>query len=150
MLCTTSGKVRDQKPNRLETLTSPSGKYILTVPIERSNNLKGPLGFGMPFRHVTISDPNGDVIFRDPDEEFSGVHKVYWIWDVNDRVWLYGSESGSIYYWEYKENKWAKSYWGDASPWSGVQKDNEVKLDISPPDDLYPDYIKETKKGSGF
>jgi hypothetical protein len=125
----------DQKPNQHEPATSPSGRYVLTVPIERSEHDKGPLGFGMPYWHVTVSDPNGTAIYRDADEQFFGVHNIYWMWDKGDRVWLYNSDNGTVYFYEeYADGKWRKAKWGHG-------KTGHVPQDIAPPESLYPSYV---------
>ena len=123
----------NQLPNQEQPLISPNGKYILTVPIERYKN-PGEFGFGLPFWCVTISVPNGNVIYRDEDKSFPGWFKHYWIWDEEDRAWIYGSDSGTFFY-EYKDGKWLKHDWGK-------------NLDISPPESLYPDYVN--KKSSAL
>ena len=124
---------REQKPNQREPLSSPSGWYVLTVPIERSGRRKGPLGYGIPFWHVTISDPNGTVLYRDPNEDFHGIHNIYWVWDDQDRVWLYNSDDGAVYFYERIESTWTRSRWGDGKPGQGLQP-------AAPPKALYPPY----------
>jgi hypothetical protein len=96
---------RTQKPNQREPLASPSGRFVLTVPIERSKRDRGPLGFGFPYWHVTIADPNGQVLYREPEECFHGIHSVYWVWDDKDRVWLYNSDDGAVYVYEQMNGK---------------------------------------------
>lgn len=125
---------REQKPNQREPLSSPSGWYVLTVPIERSGCHRGPLGYGMPFWHVTISDPNGVVLYRDPNEDFHGIHNIYWVWDDQDRVWLYNSDDGAEYFYVRTDSTWSRSRWGGGKPGQGVQP-------AAPPKALYPPYV---------
>jgi hypothetical protein len=124
---------RSQKPNQREPLPSPSDKYVLSVPIERSERDKGPLGYGMPYWHVTISDPNGKVLYRDSDEQFHGIHNVYWTWGDDDRAWLYNSDDGAVYFYELTNETWQKGMWGHG-------KTGHVEQDIAPPKSLYPAY----------
>ncbi|MEN6428037.1 MAG: hypothetical protein ABFE13_22010 [Phycisphaerales bacterium] len=131
---------REQKPNQREPLPSPSGRYVLTVPIERSSSYKGPLGYGMPFWHVTISDSNETVLYRDPNEDFHGIHNVYWVWDDQDRVWLYNSDNGAEYFYERTGLTWSRSRWGGGTPGQGVQR-------AAPPDALYPPYVRGEPAG---
>jgi hypothetical protein len=121
---------RHQEPNKRQSVISPSGKYVLTVPIERSKVDRGPLGFGEPYWYVTISDPNGNIIYRDPEEDFPGRFGTYWIWDEKDRVWIFGSDSGICYY-EHADGTWTRHGWGESN--------ND---DIEPPESLYPGSFK--------
>jgi hypothetical protein len=125
---------RQEKPNQKRSQVSPSGRYVLSVPIERSQRQKGPLGYGMPYWHVTIADPNGRVLYRDPDEEFDGLHTVYWVWDEQDRVWLFNSDDGSVYFYEEADATWSKGKWGQG-------RTGHVERDIAPPEALYPSYV---------
>ena len=118
-----------QMANRRQPSTSPSGKYVLTVPIERARR-PGLLEFGRPYWHVTISDPNGRVLYRDPEEHYPGWFGAYWAWDEQDRVWIFGYDSGTVFF-ECVDGVWTRHGW-----WS---KDEEYKQHgISPPDSLYP------------
>ena len=91
----------DHKPYQDQPLVSPSGKYVLTVPIEI-----GPYNYS--YWRLTISDVNGNVLFKD-DSDFMARFNVYWSWDNQDRVWLENSDNGNTYYWELGEqNQWRK------------------------------------------
>jgi len=123
----------DQKPNQRQPLVSPSGKYVLTVPIERSRQDRGPLGFGLPYWHVTISDPKGQVVYRDPNESFVGIRNVYWVWGQADRVWLFDSDGGAVYVYEQTDGTWSRHEWGHGTGYTAQG--------ITPPPSLYPDYV---------
>ena len=87
------------KPFQHQPLVSPSGKYVLTVPIEKSAD-------NLHYWRVTISDRNDKVLFKD-DSAFPGRFNVYWTWDNEDRVWLQNSDNGYTYYWKLDhENQW--------------------------------------------
>lgn len=89
------------KANQEQPLVSPSGKYVLTVPIERAADK-------LHYWRVTISDVNGNVLFKD-DSQFVGRLNVYWSWDAHDRVWLNNSDNGYTYYWELdQKNRWRR------------------------------------------
>jgi len=89
------------KPFQDQPLVSPSGKYVLTVPIEQAADNRR-------YWRVTISDRNGNVLFKD-DSEFPGRFNVYWTWDNSDRVWLQNSDNGYTYYWKLdNENHWRR------------------------------------------
>ena len=101
------------KPNQEQPLTSPSGSYVLTVPIERVQHTDGHSG---RYWRVTIADANGQVLFKD-DSRFVGNLNVYWCWDDHDRVWLRNSDDGRIHYWELDErNGWRRYQWDERDP----------------------------------
>lgn len=111
-----------QKPNQKTLQTSPSGNYVLTIPIESGT------------WNVTISDVDGNVLYKD-NSDFLGHFNVYWYWDAEDRVWLYNSDDGRVYFWETSNEKWLKNKWG-----YGHTK--EISRDIFPPEQMYPHYAK--------
>ena len=119
-------------PNHIQPLNSPSGKYVLTVPIETTRNPKDP---GRPVWKVTIADPAGQILYRDDDSLFRGDRNSYWTWDSSDRAWLYYSDSGNVFFWEPQDGNWQKAEWGHAHKRS-------IARDITPPDGLYPEYLK--------
>lgn len=99
-----------RKKNQEQPLVSPSGRYVLTVPIETAADSR------RRYWRVTISDVNGNVLFKD-DSEFVGHLNVYWAWDDRDRVWLKNSDDGRIHYWELDDkNSWRRYEWTEASP----------------------------------
>jgi hypothetical protein len=118
-----------RKPNQKSPSVSPSGKYILTVPVERDARKQN-----LPYWRVTISDDSGKILFKD-DSEFVAHLNVYWRWDSEDRAWLYNSDSGRVYFWESSEGGWKRSEWGHG-------RVKEIDRDLSPPAEVYPDYVK--------
>jgi hypothetical protein len=121
-------------PNQQQPLTSPSGSYILTVPIEP--NEVNPTYQNTKVWKVTISRPGGDVLYKDEASEFVGYLNVYWIWDAGDRAWLYNSDTGRVHFWELVEGEWVKTEWGHGQV-------REIDRDLAPPPDLYPPYVHE-------
>jgi hypothetical protein len=103
-----------QRRNQDQPLTSPSGKYILTVPIETAQD-------SHRYWRLTISDSTGRVMYKD-DSPFVGNLNVYWSWDKQDRVWLKNSDDGAIYYWEidshdvWHRHRWEKNQNDSLSP----------------------------------
>lgn len=122
-----------QLPNRQRYLISPSRKYVLNVPIKRIK--QKTLSFGVPYRIVTISDRKGEVIYQDKEKTFPGWFGTYWVWDEQDRAWLYGSDAG-IYFYENIDGNWTKHSWGDG-------------MGITPPESLYPYDVKNVRKVQG-
>jgi hypothetical protein len=87
-------------------------------------------GSAMRVWKVTISDQNQSVLYKDVGSTFAGQFNVYWIWDASDRLWLYNSDDGMVYFWELQNGAWSKNRWERASS------------EIKPPLDVYPDYAK--------
>ena len=123
--CTTT---RIEKPNQKQGFTSPSGRYVLNVPIEEDSQAQ------RHYWRVTISDTNGTVLFKD-DAPLLGRFNVYWYWDKDDRVWLVNSDNGNTYYWEVDNNgRWQRTQWHQDDPKS-----------LSPPPELYPESWRKKK-----
>jgi hypothetical protein len=112
------------KPNQRTPSTSPSGKFVLTVPIERD-----PSDRNLPYWRVTISDATGRQLFKD-DSKFIGTLNVYWCCDNADRVWLYNSDDGMIYVWQFIGGQWQRFASAEAGS-------------LKPPPELYPDYVRK-------
>ena len=112
-------------PNQRQPLTSPSEKFVLTVPIEERS------GYDARVWQVTISAGQGEQLYQDHDSEFVGNLQVYWVWDKEDRVWLYNSDTSEVFYWELTESEWVKVRWG-------YGRTKEVEGDLKPPSELYP------------
>jgi hypothetical protein len=64
-------------PNQKRSSVSPSGRYVLTVPIEP--NETNPEYAGTKVWKVTISDQDGNLLYKDNDSEFVGYLNVYWL-----------------------------------------------------------------------
>lgn len=111
---------RPQPLNQTTSLPSPSRHYTMKMDIE--NNLW----------IVSIFDKSGKRLYRDDDSEFVGHLNVYWIWDAKDRLWLYNSDDGRVYFWEMTRKGWTKNLW------SG----KEAKDRFSPPNSLFPEYAR--------
>ncbi len=122
-----------REANRRQPLLSPSGRYTLTIPIERTGQRRGLLRFRLPYWHVTILRPDGKVLYRDPENSFPGWFSVYWIWDQNDRAWLYDSEGHGTYLYEQVDGLWTKRRW--------KEDERQTTGDVEPPLSLYPRYM---------
>lgn len=126
------GRTQPVPPNRQQPLTSPSGEYVLTLPIEE--NEVNPEYQGTPVWKVTISDAEGNLLYRDEASELVGYLSVYWAWDGEDRVWLYSSDTGDVFFWELADGAWVKTRWGHG-------RVREIDRDLEPPPELYPAYV---------
>jgi len=125
-----------QEPNKRQSQVSPSGKYVLNVPIERTGD-RNLFGFGEPYRHVKISDTKGSVLYRDHRKDFPGRFGTYWIWDEKDRAWIFGSDLGTFYY-ECTDGTWTRHGWVK----------NNTEKSIEPPASLYPSSNKKNRLSS--
>ena len=63
MFALACGRVQHGPPNQQQPLASPSGRYVLTLPIE--SNEVNPQYQGTRVWKVTISDPDGDLLYKD-------------------------------------------------------------------------------------
>jgi hypothetical protein len=106
------------EPNRTQGLVSPSGQYTLSVPIVNDRH------------RVTIRDNQGNLEYEDKQSDFVGWLSAYWIWDDQDRVWLYNSDDGRVFCWEKQGKRWKK-----------IPK-VETEVGVEPPPELFPDYAK--------
>lgn len=77
---------------------SPSGKYVLTVDTEMMN--------GVEVYYFQILDTNQNILFAAQDR-FSIQHTTYFLWDQDDRVWVYSGDVGT-FFWERmaETNEW--------------------------------------------
>jgi len=105
---------------------SPSGKYVLRLPIEAQTT--NPQYKGTRVWKVTIADSSGTVLYKDEDSTMVGTLNVYWGWDDQDRAWVYNSDDGRIWRWEFAESGWKKI---------------ESQRSDGIPDFVLPDYAKK-------
>ncbi len=123
--------LREEAPaNQQQPSRSPSGKYVLTVPIETSPTQPGPRMW-----RVTIHDTQGRLLYQDGASDFVGNLNVYWAWDGADRVWLYSSDTGEVFFWELAGDAWGKARWG-------YGRTRQIERDLASPASLYPPYVK--------
>jgi hypothetical protein len=109
----------EMPPNQTQRLPSPSNKYFLSVP-----TLNG-------FWVVTVKDGAGKILYRDSNSDFSAGLNSYWLWDIDDRAWLYNSDNGYVYFWEKNRQGWTKNIWGQICV-------RFTSQNIDPPPELYP------------
>jgi len=117
-----------QKINKQRPAISPSGQVVAKVGTEDG------------YWKIRFDNNKGKELFTD-HTDFVGHLNIYWIWDKEERFWVYNSDDGSVYCW-LRDNSvgWYWVRWG-----TGHKKWAE-KVDFWPPDDLYPGYaVKETQ-----
>jgi hypothetical protein len=116
--------------NQISPSTSPSGQFVLTMPIQRHTT--NPRYTNTSVWKVTISTPTGQLLYKDEESTFVGMLNVYWQWDSADRVWLYNSDDGRVHYWQQENTQWKKH-----------EHSGAATAPIPPPS-LFPDYLKTT------
>ena len=117
------------KPNQVQGIISPSGKFVLELPIELQTT--NPKYAGTEVWKVSISDSAGTVLYKDEASTMVGNLNVYWGWDEKDRVWVYNSDDGMIWRWELQTNAWVK-----------IESTKEDGI----PDFVLPDYEKKKRE----
>jgi len=120
---------RGAPANQRQHLTSPSGRFVMTMLIGPT-----PSSWDIGVWKVTISTPAGELLFKDEDSKFLASFSVYWVWDQDDRLWLYNSDDSDVYFFARgsTDNQWSKVLWGQG-------RANES--DCSP-SGLYPPYVR--------
>ena len=103
---------------------SPSGQYNLKIVSLKNND--GPL------EKFKILDSKGQVVYES-SEEFYIRHTTYFLWDQQERVWVYSGDLGT-FFWEInpQTNKWERHTYG---PYGG----NNVSA---------PKFLKKTRPKS--
>jgi hypothetical protein len=118
-----------QPPNQQNPAVSPSGAYVLSMPVEQGQ------------WRLTIRDRKQRVLFQD-HSDFRRRFNVYLLWDRDDRVWLYNSDDSYVYFWELTLAGWRQTRWGYGHT-------REVKQDLTPPEALYPAYVRKVTTAPG-
>jgi hypothetical protein len=111
-------------PNQKFSLPSPSGRHRLTMTVAQNTE-------GADVWKLAIWSADGRPSYADENSALNARGKIYWIWDSSDRVWLYNSEDGSVYFWELLDGAWVKTQWGSRSR-------KAIGRDVDPPDALFP------------
>jgi flagellar biosynthesis protein FliQ len=68
---------------------SPSGTYILSVALQHEE--------GIPWLRCQVLDRDGELIYTIP-ETFDARHTTYFLWDQEDRVWVYSGDVGTFFW----------------------------------------------------
>lgn len=71
---------------------SPSGKYILII-LEGSDS-------GSNYQSFQIKNLHNEEVLYTSGDHFSTRHTTYFLWDKDDRVWVYSGDVGT-FFWEY-------------------------------------------------
>lgn len=88
-------------------IASPSGAYSAYLGIQRL-----PEGYGVWVVNITAGEDRvllGEVM---PDHPASLM--AYLAWDDEDRLWWYGSDDGSVFYWEKTDTAWERHSYSSA------------------------------------
>ena len=68
---------------------------------------------------------------RDETAPFRKNRHLYWLWDENDRLWLYQDDTKKVYYYQRDPGGWRRYFW------SG-KRSRHPERDLLPPLGLYP------------
>jgi len=93
-------------------LVSPSGEYVAFLSIQSL-----PEGYGVWVVNVTGGEDRVLLAEVMPDHPASLM--AYLAWDDDDRLWWYGSDDGSVFYWVRSGTAWTRltySSGGDEGP----------------------------------
>jgi hypothetical protein len=124
------------RPNQTQDLVSPSGRFVLSVPIHRAWLPPDNNTVATPVWRLTIADRDGKVAYEDAESRMAGYFNVYWLWDADDRAWLYNSDNGFIYCWEHTDGQWQKRQWGHI-------EDSVAPDSMAPPAGLMPHHTTQ-------
>lgn len=113
-----------QLANQMSPLDSPSKRYKMKMEMKDNRWV------------VSVFDKSETQLYRDNDSTFLGQFNVYWVWDNADRLWLYNSDNGFVYYWMATPKGWTKVCWG-------AGHEQRSAGNFSPPETLCPDYAKK-------
>jgi hypothetical protein len=92
------------------SVASPNGKYVLKVIDEKVQ------GVSRSKFAVGKNSGNSPVIYTCPDS-FRTDDTLYFVWDNNDRVWVYSDDAGTFYWTMTKEDLWERhDYFASKEP----------------------------------
>ena len=127
--------------NHQSPSTSPNGKFVVEMPI-------GPEGQKLAYWRPTIRDQQGRILYEEQEDIFAGWLQIYWIWDADDRLWVYNSDNGEKYWWEVNDDGAERCAW-----YSGELDRTKLEAYLCtgappepqprplPPTGLFPDYV---------
>lgn len=81
------------------SVESPSGRYVLTVSKDHDGQAE--------VLRFEVRDPAGTALFAAPDL-FAARHRTYFLWDEEDRVWVYSGDVGAFYWVEDPDKTWTR------------------------------------------
>lgn len=87
--------------SREHILVSPSGEYNAFLAIQHS-----PEGYGVWV--VNITGDEDMVLLSEMMPDHPASLMAYLAWDNADRLWWYGSDDGSVFYWERTGTGWMR------------------------------------------
>ncbi len=89
---------------------SPSGKYELEIIASHIKNDAGQ------FNQFRIKNSSNKELLFSSDDKFYTRHMTYFLWDNDDRVWVYSGDVGTFYWTKIDETNWQKlTYYDDES-----------------------------------
>lgn len=107
-------------PNQVSPSTSPSGLYEVSVRAQG----------GWEFHIRSTNDQKKWTVETAIMSHFS----VYWVWDAQDRLWIYNSDSARVSFLRRTVDGWQTVTWGYSRT-----RDAEFTENLQPPEALYPE-----------
>ncbi len=103
----------DQRPRagQRSPLYDPSGHWVAVVD---AYHMPGRDDFPT-YWQPRILDMDRQQVYED-GEGFPGAFMVYWAWDERQRLWLYNSDDGSVWWYAVKDGQWNRQRWQGAEP----------------------------------
>jgi hypothetical protein len=99
------------------TLVSPSGEYLAFLTIERCRE-----GYGVWV--VNVTGHQDDVLLAEMMPDHPASLMAYLAWDAEDRLWWYGSDDGSVLFWERSGTGWTRCAYSPADSGGPVPPDS--------------------------
>lgn len=99
----------------IEGAVSPSGKYVLLVKevSENGSTLNYFLIMSATETEKDSENPSPENVVYTSTDKFRTRDTLYFLWDNNDRVWVYSGDVGT-YFWEQGDNGlWTKHTYTD-------------------------------------
>jgi hypothetical protein len=118
--CASSGADMSEEATPGAPRPSPSGRYVLMV-IETADEA------GHPMKTFQIKHPSGQELYA-AAERWSTRHRLHFVWDREDRVWVYSSDVGTNI-WERSDTGWTRTEYA-ARP--GVEPPDFLKRYLRP------------------
>ena len=86
---------------------SPSGQYILELILGYDGK-----AYYNQFQ-IKTNDSKKDKILFVAEERFYTRHTLFFLWDNEDRVWVYSGDVGTFFWTRKSDNVWVKSVYND-------------------------------------
>ena len=101
-----------------------------------SPSKKYQASFTSPDDYWHLKITGTDIQSFEKTTTYIGHFSIYWLWDNDDRLWVYNSDVQFLYFWHFVDGNWVEAEYG-------LEGEKNPSFDFSPPEDVYPYYAKE-------